>query len=189
MIINELKESNALLEGHFLLSSGRHSDRYIQCAKLLSHPNLAEKAVKKITDQITEDVDLIVGPAMGGILVSYEVARQLNTESIFLERNQDSGEFEVRRGFEIKKGQKVVVTEDVITTGKSILEAIKVVEAHGAEVVALVTLVDRQTHSLDNDYKIYSGTKINFDTFDKDNCPLCKENVELTKPGSRKIFK
>lgn len=186
MITNELKESNALLEGHFLLSSGRHSDKYIQCAKVLMNPAIASRAIAKIIPTIEEDIDLVVGPAMGGILVAYETARQLGVNNIFLERNSETGKFELRRGFEIKKGQKVLVTEDVITTGKSILEAIELVESNGGEVVALLSLVDRQSHNLD--YKIYSGSVINFETYDSSNCPLCKAQVELTKPGSRKIF-
>lgn len=186
MINEELKQSNALLNGHFLLSSGRHSGKYIQCARLLMHPELAAKAVAKIVDKIDKDnIDVVIGPAMGGVVVSYEVARQLGKPSMFLER--ENGEFAFRRGFEIKKGQRVLVTEDVITTGKSILEAIKTIEAHGGEVVGLFALVDRKTHNLD--YKIYSGSEIEFDTYTEDECPLCKEGIELVKPGSRKVFK
>ncbi len=184
MIIDELKESNALLNGHFLLSSGKHSGQYIQCAKLLMHPDLAEKAVAKIIDKIDKaSIDLVVGPAMGGVLVSYEVGRQLGKPNIFVER--ENGEFALRRGFEIKKGQRVLVTEDVITTGKSIKEAIDLVEEHGGEVVALFTLVDRKEHDLD--YKIYSGTEIEFETYNPENCPLCKEGSQAIKPGSRNL--
>ena len=143
MIMDELKTSGAFLEGHFLLSSGKHSEKYIQCARLLMHPEIAASAVAKIVDKINPDeIDLVVGPAMGGVVVSYEVARQLKKPSIFVER--EDGEFTLRRGFEIKKGQRVLVTEDVITTGKSILEAIKVIEDHGGIVVGLFCLVDRK---------------------------------------------
>lgn len=184
MIMEELKKTNALMEGHFLLSSGRHSEKYIQCARLLMHPDIAEDAVGKIVKDIDrESIDLVVGPAMGGVVVSYEVARQLGKPSIFVER--EDGEFTLRRGFEIEKGQRVLVTEDVITTGKSIREAIKVVEENGGIIVGLFCLVDRKEHDLD--YKIYSGSDIEFDTYDKDSCPLCKAGVEVIKPGSRKI--
>lgn len=184
MIKEELRESNALLDGHFLLSSGRHSGRYIQCAKLLMHPDIAEKAVKKIVNKIDKNsIDLVVGPAMGGVVVSYEVARQLGKPSIFVER--ENGDFTLRRGFEIKPGQRVLITEDVITTGKSIKEAIDLVESQGGKVVALFALVDRKEHNLD--YKIYSGSEIQFETYDKKSCPLCKDGSEAIKPGSRNL--
>ncbi len=186
MILNELKETNALLEGHFLLSSGRHSEKYIQCARLLMHPDVAARAVKKIVNKIDSDeIDLVVGPAMGGVVVSYEVARQLGKPSIFVER--EDGVFTLRRGFEIKEGQRVLVTEDVITTGKSIKEAIEVIEKNGGEVVGLFCLVDRKEHGLEKDYKIYSGMEIDFQTYTKEECPLCKQGIEVVKPGSRKI--
>lgn len=185
MIMEELKKTDALMEGHFLLSSGRHSEKYIQCARLLMHPDIAKDAVEKIVKNIDKDeIDLVVGPAMGGVVVSYEVARQLGKPSIFVEREE--GEFALRRGFEIEKGQRVLVTEDVITTGKSIKEAIDLIEEHGGVVTGLFCLVDRKEHNLD--YKIYSGTEIEFDTYGSDDCPLCKKGVDLVKPGSRKIL-
>ena len=186
MIMEELRKTDALMEGHFLLSSSRHSGKYIQCARLLMHPDIAKDAVKKIVKDIDKDgVDLVLGPAMGGVLVSYEVARQLGKPSIFVEREE--GEFCLRRGFEIKKGQRVLVTEDVITTGKSIKEAIRLVEEEGGEVVGLFCLVDRKEHDLALDYNIYSGTEIEFTTYTREDCPLCREGLDLVKPGSRKI--
>lgn len=185
MIMEELTKTNALLEGHFLLSSGRHSEKYIQCARLLMYPDIAARAIEKIVKDIDKDkIDLVVGPAMGGVVVSYEVARQLGKPSIFVER--EDGEFALRRGFEIKKGQRVLVTEDVITTGKSIKEAIDLIEKQGGEVVGLFCLVDRKEHDLD--YKIYSGIEIEFETFIREECPLCKKGIEVVKPGSRKII-
>lgn len=185
MIMEELKKSEALLEGHFILSSGRHSGKYIQCARLLMHPDLASQAVEKIVRDIDRDsIDLVVGPAMGGVVVSYEVARQLKRPSIFVER--ENGEFTLRRGFKIEKGQRVLITEDVITTGKSIKEAIDLVEACGGEVVGLFCLVDRGQHDLDK-YRIYSGTSINFESYSEDDCPLCKEGSKAIKPGSRNL--
>ena len=125
MVIEELKQSEALLEGHFLLSSGRHSDRYCQCAKLLQYPDRAERVIAKITEQVKDlHVDMVVGPAMGGIIVAYELGRQLGVPAIFTERVDNV--MCVRRGFEVKPGMKLLISEDVVTTGKSSLETIEV---------------------------------------------------------------
>lgn len=184
MIKDLLRETGAFLEGHFLLSSGKHSDGYVQCAKLLMHPEKAEKAVKVIADKVKDlDFELVVGPAMGGIIVSYEVARQTGRPGIFVER-QD-GEMTLRRGFKIEKGQKVLITEDVVTTGKSSYEAIKVVEEHGGEVVGIACVVDRSKGDID--YPIYSATKLDLKIYDKEDCKMCKEGEEIIKPGSRKL--
>lgn len=183
MISKELKETNALIDGHFLLSSGRHSGQYVQCAKLLMQPDIAEKAVAKIIKNIdSKDIDLVVGPAMGGVVISYEVARQLNKPSIFAERV--NGKFTFKRGFKVEKGTKVLITEDVITTGKSIREVIDLLEELGAEIVGLFCLVDRMQHNLE-EYKLYSGTKLNIETYDPDTCPYCKNGLKIDKPGSR----
>lgn len=184
MLIELLKESGALLEGHFLLSSGKHSDGYIQCAKLLMHPEKAEQAVAVIVEKIKDlDFDIVLGPAMGGLIVSYELARQVGKPSIFVER--EDGEMKLRRGFAIEKGQKILITEDVVTTGKSALEAIKVVEEHGGLVVGIASIVDRSTKSIG--YPLYSGVKLDLNTYDKEDCPMCKEGSQAVKPGSRKI--
>ncbi len=184
MLKELLKETGALLEGHFLLSSGKHSDGYVQCAKLLMYPDKAEKAIEIITEKLKDiDFDIVVGPAMGGIIVSYELARQLGKPSIFVER--EDGEMTLRRGFDIKLGQRVLITEDVVTTGKSSYEAIKVVEDNGGEVVGIACVVDRSKGDIK--YPIFSGVKLNLNTYEKEECPLCKENLPITKPGSRKI--
>ena len=184
MLKELLKETGALLEGHFLLSSGKHSDGYVQCAKLLMYPDKAEKAIEIITEKLKDiDFDIVVGPAMGGIIVSYELARQLGKPSIFVER--EDGEMTLRRGFAIKPGQRVLITEDVVTTGKSSYEAIKVVEDNGGEVVGIACVVDRSKGDIK--YPIFSGVKLNLNTYEKEECPLCKENLPITKPGSRKI--
>lgn len=183
-----LKESKALLQGHFLLSSGKHSDGYVQCAKLLQYPDKAEQAVKVIIDKLKKDqveVDLVVGPAMGGIVIAYEVGRQLQVPAIFTEREND--EMTLRRGFEVHPNQKILVVEDVITTGKSSLETIKVLEEHGAIVVGLACLANR-SQSGQLDYPIYSSTGITINTYDPKDCPLCQNNEPLVKPGSRKKF-
>lgn len=186
VIIDILKECDALLEGHFLLSSGRHSDKYCQCAKLLQYPDKAERVLKVVSEQLKNvEFDLVVGPAMGGIVVAYELARQLNKPGIFSER-QD-GVMTLRRGFEIKKGQKVIISEDVITTGKSSLEVVKLIEELGGEVVGLSCIVDRRDEGVNLAYPIYSAVKIDVKSYDKENCPLCKEGIEYVKPGSRNI--
>ncbi|MBU3110941.1 orotate phosphoribosyltransferase [Clostridium lacusfryxellense] len=183
-VLDILKESGALLEGHFLLSSGRHSNRYCQCARLLQYPDKAEKVLSIVAEKIRDiDFDVVVGPAMGGIIVAYEVARQMGKPAIFTERV--NGTFELRRGFEIKKGQKVLITEDVVTTGKSSLETIKVLEELGAEVVGICCIVDRGSSTLD--YPIYSCIKLDIESYDPAECPLCKSGSAYVKPGSRNI--
>lgn len=184
MVIDTLKEVDALLEGHFLLSSGKHSNRYCQCAKLLQYPDKSEKVLKVVRDKLKNvDFDIIVGPAMGGIVVAYELARQLGKPGIFSERVD--GNMTFKRGFEIKKGQKVLISEDVITTGKSSLEVAEIIKNAGAEVVALACIVDRS--SIDIPYPVYSAVKLEIESYDADKCPLCKEGIPYIKPGSRNI--
>ena len=184
MVVDMLKETGALLEGHFLLSSGKHSDGYVQCAKLLMHPDKAEKVVSVIVEKIKDlDFDIVVGPAMGGVIVSYELARQVGKPSIFVER--EDGKMSLRRGFKIEEGTRVLVTEDVVTTGKSAYEAIDVIEEHGGIVVAIASIVNRS--SGDIRYPLYSAVDINLNTYSKEECPMCKKGSKPVKPGSRKI--
>lgn len=185
-VIEILRESEALLEGHFLLSSGRHSEKYCQCAKLLQHPDKAEKVISVIVDKIKNvDFDIIVGPAMGGVLVSYELARQTGKPGIFAERVD--GKMTIKRGFEVKKGDKVIISEDVITTGKSSLEVVDVLRKLGAEVVALCCIVDRRAKDVQTSFPIYSAVKLEIESYEKENCPLCAKGVPYIKPGSRNI--
>lgn len=186
MVIDTLRESGALLDGHFLLSSGRHSDRYCQCAKLLQYPDKAAKVLKVVADKLADvDFDLVVGPAMGGVVVAYELARQVKKPGIFAERAD--GEMTIRRGFEITKGQKIIISEDVITTGKSSLEVAKVIHEMGGEVVGLACIVDRRAEGVDFPYPIYSAVKLEIKSYEKDVCPMCKEGTPYVKPGSRNI--
>lgn len=186
MVIDTLKEVGALLEGHFLLSSGRHSDRYCQCAKLLQYPDKAAKVLKVVADKLKDvDFDMVVGPAMGGVVVSYELARQTGKPGIFAER-QD-GNMTIRRGFEIEKGQKVIISEDVITTGKSFLEVADIIKALGGEVVGICCIVDRRAEGVEIEYPMYSAVKLQVKSYEKENCPLCKEGIPYVKPGSRNI--
>lgn len=184
MVIDILKEVDALLEGHFLLSSGRHSDKYCQCAKLLQYPDKAEKVLKVVAEKLKDvEFDIIVGPAMGGVVVSYELARQTGKPGIFAER-QD-GNMTIRRGFEIKEGQKVIISEDVITTGKSFLEVTEVIKSLGGEVVGICCIVDRRAEGVEIEYPLYSAVKLEVKSYEKENCPLCKEGTPYVKPGSR----
>ncbi len=183
-VLDILKESGALLEGHFLLSSGRHSNRYCQCAKLLQYPDKSAKVLSVVADKIRDIAfDIVVGPAMGGIIVAYEVGRQTGKPAIFTERVD--GKMELRRGFEIKKGQKILITEDVVTTGKSSLETIEVLKELGAEVVGICCIVDRGSSTLN--YPIYSSIKLDIESYDPAECPLCKSGSPYVKPGSRNI--
>lgn len=183
-----LKKSDALLEGHFLLSSGKHSDRYIQCAKLIQHPQYCDQVAKIIAQKLDEagiEVDLCVGPAMGGVIISYELARALNKPAIFTERVDN--EMTLRRGFEIPQGAKVIIVEDVITTGKSSFETVDVIREYGAEVLALTSIVNRSGMDEINGLPVISATKINVKTWDADNLPEELKDTPAIKPGSRKI--
>lgn len=184
-IVDILKKSDALLEGHFLLSSGKHSNRYIQCAKVLRFPKYAEAVLSTVVDQIKDlDIDLVVGPAMGGVIVSYELGRQLNKETVFTERKD--GVMELRRGFEVKPGARIIIAEDVVTTGKSTIETKKALEALGGEVIGVACIANRTNDDIG--MPIYSAIKLDIQVHDADECPLCKEgNLELVKPGSREF--
>lgn len=183
-----LKKSDALLEGHFILSSGKHSNKYIQCAKLIENPVYCEEVANIIGKKLKEKdikVDLCVGPAMGGVIISYELARALGVNAIFTER--ENGRMTLRRGFEIKEGMKVIIVEDVITTGKSSFETVDVIRSCGAEVLALTSIVNRSNKDEINGLPIISATKIDVDTWDEDEIPDELKNIPATKPGSRSL--
>ncbi|MGL5693883.1 MAG: orotate phosphoribosyltransferase [Peptostreptococcaceae bacterium] len=184
-VVEILKKSDALLEGHFLLSSGKHSNRYVQCAKVLRFPEYAAEVLSTVVDQIKDlDIDLVVGPAMGGVIVSYELGRQLNKETVFTERKD--GVMELRRGFEVKPGAKIIIAEDVVTTGKSTIETKKALEALGGEVIGVACIANRTNDDIG--MPIYSAIKLEIQVHDADNCPLCKEGKrDLVKPGSREF--
>ncbi|MCL2434601.1 MAG: orotate phosphoribosyltransferase [Lentimicrobiaceae bacterium] len=184
MVIEHLKQSEALLEGHFLLSSGRHSSRYCQCAKLLQYPDKAAKVLAVVVEKLKDTpVDIVVGPAMGGIIVAYELGRQLGVPAIFTER--EDGKMVLRRGFEIQSGQRVLITEDVVTTGKSSLETIEALKPYGAEIVGIACIANRSTGNIE--YPIFDAIKLDIESWEPENCPLCKEGIPYVKPGSRKI--
>jgi orotate phosphoribosyltransferase len=183
-----LKETNAVIEGHFILSSGLHSPKYVQCAQLMSKPSQAlricESLAKKIKIELDE-FDLILSPAMGGIIVGYELGKLLNKETIFSERID--GEFKLRRDFKIKKGSKVLIVEDVITTGKSSLECSKLVLSNDAIIVGYASIIDRTNGKSDIKNKIISQVKLNIPTFQKEKLPKELLSIPPVKPGSRNL--
>jgi orotate phosphoribosyltransferase len=187
--LNILKKTNALLEGHFVLSSGLHSSKYIQCAKLLSLPHLADKICKSLANKIKKNfksIDLILAPAMGGIIIGYEIGRLLKKETIFCERV--NGKFILRRGFHIKKGSKVLIMEDVITTGKSSMECVKLVTKSKAKLIGFASIIDRSTNkTLKIKKKIISHMKIEVPTYKKNKLPKLLRSIPITTPGSRFI--
>jgi len=183
-----LKETNALIDGHFVLSSGLHSPQYIQCAQLLSKPFQAEKFCISLAEKISKEfneIDLILSPAMGGIIIGYEMGKLLKKETIFSERV--NGEFKLRRGFNILKDQKVLVVEDVITTGKSSLECSKLIKLAGANILGYACLIDRSNNESKLDKKIISQVKINIPTYKESELPNDLISVSTTKPGSRDL--
>ena len=184
-----LRKTNALLEGHFILSSGLHSSKYIQCAKLLSFPHLADKICKSLASKIRKKfkrIDLILAPAMGGIIIGYEIGKILKVETIFCERVK--GKFSLRRGFNIKKGSRVLIIEDVITTGKSSMECARLIKSNKAILLGFASIIDRSTKkTLKIKKKIISHLKLNVPTFKKNKLPKNLANVPISIPGSRFI--
>jgi orotate phosphoribosyltransferase len=187
--LNILKKTNALLEGHFVLSSGLHSSKYIQCAKLLSYPHLATKICKSLANKIKKNfrkIDLILAPAVGGIIIGYEIGRILKKKTIFCERLK--GKFVLRRGFKIKKGSKVLIIEDVITTGKSSMECVKLIKKAKANLLGFASIIDRSTQKkLKIKKKIISHLKIEVPTYKKNQLPKELRSLPISTPGSRFI--
>ncbi len=183
-----LKKTKALLEGHFVLSSGLHSSKYVQCAKLLSYPAFSNKFTLSLSKKIKKKIkkiDLILSPAMGGIIIGYEIGRLLKKETIFCERV--NGKFKLRRGFSIKKNSRVLIVEDVITTGKSSLECVQLIKKSKAKLLGFACLIDRSSKKnlKIKNKKIISQIKLDVPTYKKNNLPGILKNVPVTKPGSR----
>ena len=187
--LNILRKTDALLEGHFILSSGLHSSKYIQCAKLLSFPFKADKICRSLANKIKKNfkkIDLILAPAMGGIIIGYEIGRLLKKETIFCERV--NGKFILRRGFKIKAKSRVLIIEDVITTGKSSMECVKLIEKAKAKSIGFATIIDRSSKkSLKIKKKIISHLKIKIPTYKFNQLPNDLKFIPITKPGSRYI--
>ncbi|MCL6250667.1 orotate phosphoribosyltransferase [Altererythrobacter sp. KTW20L] len=187
-VLAEFRGSQALLEGHFKLSSGRHSAHYLQCARVLMNPERAARLALALVQRIPRDVrakiDLVVSPAMGGLIIGHEMGRALGKDAIFVER--PTGTFELRRGFAIPAGARVLMVEDVVTTGLSSREAMDCVRAEGGEIVAEAALVDRSAGSVDLGVPFFPLVAINFPTYAEDELPADLAALPVTKPGSRK---
>ncbi|MEQ8236558.1 MAG: orotate phosphoribosyltransferase [Syntrophomonadaceae bacterium] len=177
--------SGALMEGHFKLTSGRHSNRYMQCAQVLQFPEYTEQLAAHIAEKFAGDhIELVIGPAMGGIIVAYEVARQLKVPGIFCER--ENGKMALRRGFKIYPEQKVLVVEDVVTTGGSVVEVMEIVKEAGGLVAGVAVLVDRSGGKVDFGVRTEAVLTMEIESWEADQCPLCQAGMgEAVKPGSR----
>jgi len=197
-LIDIFKKYNALLEGHFLLSSGLHSNKYLQCALVLQYPDLAEKIamllleeIKKSDYDILQKISVVISPALGGVIIGQEMARVIktitgtNVRAIFTER-QTSGEMVLRRGFNINDRDNVLIVEDVITTGKSTNEVVEVVKKFNGNILAVASIINRSSEGKIFTYPYFYITKIDIKNYSPHECPLCKQNIELVKPGSRK---
>ena len=186
-VLSEFRASGALLEGHFRLSSGRHSGHYLQCARVLMNPeragNLARALAQKIPRDIRSQIDVVVSPAMGGLIIGHEMGRALGKDAMFLER--PDGIFHLRRGFALEPGAKVLMVEDVVTTGLSSREAIEAVVREGGEVIAEVSLVDRSNGEADLGVPLFSLVDVNFPSYAEDEIPEELAAIPVTKPGSR----
>lgn len=186
-IMSVLRECGVLLDGHFKLTSGKHSNRYMQCARLFEHPaqskQLCTELVRKLQSRGLDRVDLVVGPALGGIIMAYQVAECLGVRNIFAEREE--GKMTLRRGFKVEPGEHVLVCEDVVTTGGSVKEVIELLKASGAEVVAVASIVDRSQGKVDFGVPFQALVQVDFDVYEPDDCPLCASGSEAYKPGSR----
>ena len=185
-IIAIFKEKEVMLEGHFLLTSGRHSDQYMQCAKLFQYPDVSEKICAQLAEQFSDmEIDLVIGPAIGGIIMAYEMSRQLGAKNIFAER--ENGKMTLRRGFTVEHGARVLVTEDVVTTGGSVKEVIALLNEMGAEVVGVGSVVDRSAGGVDFGVPFRAVLSMEVKSYEPDECPVCTTGAPLVKPGSRKL--
>ncbi len=188
-VLAEFRAAGALLEGHFVLSSGRHSGHYLQCARVLMDSDRADRLARALAQQIPREIrqqiDVVVSPAMGGLIIGHEMGRALEKPAIFVER--PTGTFELRRGFTLNEGDKVLMVEDVVTTGLSSREAMDAVRAHGAEIVAEASLVDRSGGEVDLGVPFFPLVEIRFPTYADDEVPEALAAVPVTKPGSRAV--
>ncbi len=179
-----LIKADGLLKGHFCLTSGLHSDTYFQCAKLYQYPDIVETLAKELAKKLSDiEFDTIVAPAIGAVIFGYEVAKQTKKRNLFVERKD--GIMQLRRGYSLTKKEKVVIIEDVITTARTIFETKEALKEFGVDVVGVGCIVDRTQGKLDNEFKIYSLLQSSPVTYDPCDCPLCKQGIELVKPGSR----
>ncbi|MDP2929197.1 MAG: orotate phosphoribosyltransferase [Candidatus Omnitrophota bacterium] len=184
-VLGLFERCGALLTGHFKLSSGLHSEKYLQCALVLQHPDIAEKLSKELAGKFSKDrIDVVIGPALGGVTLAYEAARAIGVRGLFTERGA-GGVMVLRRGFSVSKGEKALVVEDVVTTGGSTKEVIELVRSLGADVIGAGSVIDRSGKKIDFGVPFESLAKVIVDTFEEKDCPLCKKEIPITKPGSR----
>ena len=183
-----LKEAGVLMEGHFRLTSGRHSNKYLQCAKIFRNTKFSEPLCAALAEQYAADgVEVVIGPAMGAVQMAYEVSRALHCENFFTERDEN-GKMQLRRGFSVQPGQKVLVVEDVVTTGGSVREVLDLVRAAGGEIAGVGAVVDRTGGKIDFGVPFKAVVSVEVESWEPEDCPLCKEGKqELVKPGSRKV--
>ena len=187
-IIEIFKETGVMLTGHFQLTSGRHSDHYMQCAQLFQYPEYSEMMCAELAEYFrNEKIDLVAGPAVGGIIIAYETARALKVRNIFAERQ--NGVMTFRRGFAVQPGERVLVTEDVVTTGGSVREVIELVRAAGGEVVGVGSIVDRSNGQVDFGVPFKAVLSMEVLSWEPEDCPLCKQGSAAVKPGSRNLNK
>lgn len=187
-VLKVFEANGALLDGHFLLSSGLHSTRYLQCALVLQHPDVAERLCSELAKRVARDervgaVDLVIAPALGGVIVAHEVARSLSVRALFTERQE--GAMTLRRGFAIREGERALVVEDVITTGGSTREVIAAVTSRGGVIAGAASLIDRSGGTVDLGVPRHSLAVLDVPTFKPEDCPLCRAGTPVTKPGSR----
>ena len=185
-VLEILKKAGVLLEGHFLLTSGRHSGEYLQCARIFQDASYSEELCRALADKFrSEKIDLVIGPAIGAILISYETGRQLSVKNIFAERDSE-GKMTLRSSFEIKKGERVLVVEDVVTTGGSVREVIDVVEKAGGVVAGVGSIIDRTNGKINFNVPYKAVLSIDVRSYEAEDCPFCKQGLPIVKPGSRK---
>ncbi len=183
-VLEILTEAGVLMEGHFLLTSGRHSNKYLQCAKIFQYTKYSEELCKDLAEKFQNDgIEVVIGPAIGAIQMAYEVSRHFGVKNIFAER--ENGAMTLRRGFTIKEGQKVLIVEDVVTTGGSVKEVIEIVKKHGGDIAGVGVIVDRTAGKANFGTKFKSVISVDVESFDPENCPMCEQEIAIVKPGSR----
>jgi len=184
-VLDALLRTGAVLDGHFILSSGKHASRYIQCARLLQYPDRAHQVCQLLAKRARSlgPIDAVVGPALGGILIAYELARVLGVRGLFTERRD--GQMTLRRGFEVAAGERVLIAEDVVTTSRSSLEVAQVLMEYDAAILGIACIVDRTLNVGDLTFPLISAVRLEIDAFEPNDCPLCRQGLPAVKPGSR----
>ncbi len=177
-----LKETGVIMDGHFLLTSGRHSARFLQCSQLMQYPEHAEKVCRLVAAPFTEkQIHTVIGPAMGGVIMAYETARALGARALFAERTED-GLMALRRGFRVEAGERILVVEDAVTTGGSVRKVLDLLEKAGAEIAGVSIMIDRTAGNLKFDVPVHSLISMEIESFTPQECPLCRDGIPLYRP-------